>query len=230
MRKLEKLLITPVSWVYVGILSGLILGALFGGRGGLYFFGIGILAGCGVGLLRTIYVGFTYNENLTTRSISKKRVIARRIFFGLLYMPLLYFVGGTYLNPVYWIDPYTYEWGEATEIYFSRDGQVIVPRTVIEVKNDQRHYYGLRMSIDIHKCGSGSSRQFSNRRWYFILPIEEDAVIEFSNRGAFEAELKRRIPTGADELNYGLFDEKWNYYSAIYEKGKRSDCVVDKGA
>lgn len=229
MKKLEKLLITFITWVYVGIVMGLVLGALFGGRGGFYIVEIAFLAGCVVGLLRTVYLGFTYNEKLTTQSTSKTRVIARRVFVGLLYAPILY-AAAKYLDPAVWNNPYTYEWGEATDMYLSRDGQVVVPRTIIDMKNVKGHYYGLRMSIDIYNCSASSTRQFSNRRWYFILPIAEDKPIEFSNKDEFEAELKIRIPSGVDELDYDLFQEKWDYYSAIYAKRERTDCVIEEGA
>ena len=129
-------------------------------------------------------------------------------------------------------NPFTYEWGKATEMYLSRDGQVVVPRTIIDLRKKDGHYYGLRMSVDKYKCNGDSENRFTNRRWYFILPFNEGDVMEFSDRKEFEAELKKRIPNVLDELDeyyYSLFDEKWEYYSAIYEKRQESDCVIEKG-
>jgi len=229
LNKIEKLLITLIFWVYVGFLIGLLFGAVFGGRGGEFFVGVPLMAGCVVGVIRTVYLGFNYDEKRVADSSSKTRVVARRIFFGLLSVPILN-VAFSYLNPAQWNNPYTFEWGEATEMYLSRDGEVIVPRTIIDMQRVQGHYYGLRMSIDNHKCSTGSSRQFSNRRWYFILPVAENEAMEFSNRDEFEAELKRRISTGVKDLDYDLFQEKWDYYSAIYAKRERTDCVIEKGA
>lgn len=127
-------------------------------------------------------------------------------------------------------NPYTYEWGEATEMYLSRDGEVVVPRTIIDLRQNNGHYYGLRMPVDILRCDSGSERRFSNRRWYFILPFDEDTAIEFTDSDKFEAELKRRIPTGADKLDYSIFQEKWEYYSGIYARSTRTNCEVEEGA
>jgi len=91
LKKIEKILITLIFWPYFGFFIAIIFGGLFGGRGGYLFFDVLFLAGCAIGLLRTIYLGFTYDEKLVARSTSKIRVAVRRIFFGLLYAPVLYF-------------------------------------------------------------------------------------------------------------------------------------------
>ncbi len=126
-------------------------------------------------------------------------------------------------------NPYTYEWGESTEMYISWDGQVVVPPTIIDYRKNNGHYYGLRMAVDYLSCNPGNQRRFSNRRIYFILPIAEDAAIEFTDSDEFEAELKRRIPSGADKLDNSIFQEKWDYYSEIYARSDRSNCEVTEG-
>ena len=232
MKKIEKLIITPVFWIYVVVLIGFVFAALFGGRGGVIFVELAFWAGCGVGLIRTVYLGFTYDEKLVDHSTSKLRVVARRIFFGLFYAPLLY-SGFRYIASEEWNNPYTYEWGESTEMYISRDGQIVVPPTIIDYRRNNGHYYGLRMAIDHLSCNPGSASitasRFSNRRIYFILPIAEDAAIEFTNSDEFEAELKRRVPSGADKLDYSIFQEKWDYYSAIDARSKQTNCVIEEG-
>ena len=102
MKKVEKLLITFVTWIYVSILSGLILGALFGGRGGIYFVILGLSIGCVGGVIRTVYLGFTYKPNPAAQLSSKTRVITRRVFFGVLYIFLIYTILSEIFNPVRW--------------------------------------------------------------------------------------------------------------------------------
>jgi len=230
LNKIEKLLTTLVVWIFIGIVAGFTFGIFFGGHGGFVFAVTGFWIGCAVGLVRTVYLGFTYKDTVVTRSPTSKRTIAIRIFVGIFLALFLYTVFGKYLDPAKWNNPYTYEWGEATEFYFSRDGEVIVPRTIIDVRYDDGHYYGLRMSVDHYECDDGGATRFSNRRRYFILPIAEDAAIDFSSSDEFEAELKRRIPNGFDELDYSLFDEKWEYYSSFYAKNERIGCVIEEGA
>ena len=151
-------------------------------------------------------------------------VIASGLVFLVLAVTKLYAVYADHAK-----NPYTYEWGETTEMHISRDGQVVVPRTIIDYRKNNGHYYGLRMAIDHLTCNPGSASRFSNRRRYFILPIAENAAIEFTDSDEFEAELKRRIPSGADKLDYSIFQEKWEYYSASYANIDRTDCEVTEG-
>ena len=212
----------------MGLFVGIIFGAVLGGRAAYVFVLVPLLAGCVIGVLRAVYLGFTYDEKLATQSTSKTRVVVRRVFFGLLYAPFLYY-GFRYIVSEEWNNPYTYEWGEATEMYLSRGGEVVVPRTIIDYRRNNGHYYGLRMAIDYLSCNPGNERRFSNRRIYFILPIAEGTAIEFTDSDEFEAELKRRMPSGADKLDYSIFQEKWDYYSEIYARSDRSTCEVTEG-
>ena len=53
---------------------GLILGALFGGRGGLFFVVFGFFGGCAVGVIRTVYLGLYYDESPESRPASTRRI------------------------------------------------------------------------------------------------------------------------------------------------------------
>lgn len=212
----------------MGALVGLVLGALFGGRGGLFFFFLGLLGGCAIALVRTVYLGIYYDETLETHPASTGRVIRRRIVFSAMYFLLLNPLV-KYLDPHEWNNPYTYDdWGGPKSTTINRDGQAIVLPTIISYKKAKGHYYGLRMPIDSYKCGKRGSIRISNRRLYFILPFEEDVALEFQDKDEFEAELKARISSNVKKLNYALFDEKWNDVRSLYKARDDSDCVITR--
>ena len=148
-----------------------------------------------------------------------------------MYFFLLFPLVGKYLDPYEWNNPYIYDyWGGPIEQVISREGQVIVPPTIISYEKAKGHYYGLRMSVDKYKCGKRTSYRISNRRWYFILPFEEDVTIEFQDKDEFELELQARISTKVKELNYTLFDEKWNENRLLYKEHDDLDCVISRGS
>lgn len=102
MSKIEKILYTFITWVYLGVLLGVFSGALFGGRGGMLFFTLGFYTGLLIGVLRSVYVGYNFDNNSIAEADSRKRVIGRRVFLSFLYLFAIYTTIANILDPVQW--------------------------------------------------------------------------------------------------------------------------------
>ena len=102
MNKIEKILNTFITWVYLGVLLGVISGALFGGRGGMFFVTLGLYTGTLIGVLRSVHIGYKFDVNSAVELRSGKRAIASRVFFFFLYLFAAYTVIINILYPVQW--------------------------------------------------------------------------------------------------------------------------------
>ena len=90
MTKTEKILSVFITWPFIGILSGLIFGVLFGGRGGMFFVLLGCIAGIAFGTTRTIYLYFRFNASVHIKPMSSGRLYLNRAFLVFLYLLATY--------------------------------------------------------------------------------------------------------------------------------------------
>ena len=92
MGKIEKILATLITWPFLGIAVGFILGALFGGRGGMLFVGFGLVVGIILGISRSIYLAFRYDASDCTLTENPRRLLINRVFLAFLYVLAIYTV------------------------------------------------------------------------------------------------------------------------------------------
>ena len=100
MGKTEKVLTSLVIWIYASMFIGFILGALFGGRGGMLFVILGFGLGCVAGISRAAYLANNYDINISTESNNMARIVWRRIWVGFAYTLLIYTLILNYFYPV----------------------------------------------------------------------------------------------------------------------------------
>ncbi len=90
LTKIEKVLSAFIIWPFIGVLTGLILGALFGGRGGMFFVLLGIIAGVLLGISRTAYLYFKFDPSTYIKAITGSRLYLKRAFIVFLYLIAIY--------------------------------------------------------------------------------------------------------------------------------------------
>ncbi|KKJ78571.1 hypothetical protein WH95_00210 [Kiloniella litopenaei] len=110
-----------------------------------------------------------------------------------------------------------------------RDGDVIIPATIVDHDIMPGYYVGLQLPAEYLECDGGRNGykiRIRNEENYFILSTETEEALFYKSRKEFERKLRELGLYNDLALDYTAFKTSWKYLSNGYDRVDWDDCEL----
>ena len=122
---------------------------------------------------------------------------------------------------------YSYENYFKDNFHFIKDGQIVIPGTIVDFDWHDGYLVGLRLEVDSLICNGGSyALRVTDEKSYFILDAKNEKLLNFSHLERFSQKLEELDIGENIKLNFSRNNKVLSYYLPGYEKSDFTGCVT----
>lgn len=114
--------------------------------------------------------------------------------------------------------------GRMEDWYIQKNESIIIKPTVADSQKITDHVIGWRYPVQYFDCDGGYKMKLVERREYFILSLSDGSTYNFVKKDKFDEKLIDLGLYEKSDLNYSIYEERWQEFFASYKKDDWSDC------